>query len=301
MDTIVSSGSSNSSFNDNWHTWRDDIMWKAHTTHFLDCLVLKYFPFLKRTIRRPDINRAIHDVIFKTLAKGQRSAFLRHKNGDGPQELTLPFLPHPLYLRPGTSDLDSFGQVFVIGSYNVLKVADISPSIVIDAGANVGMSAVYFANQFPDAHIIAIEPDPTNLAVLRCNSQAYSQIEVWHAGLASASCRLEIVNTDAAKWAIQTQKASIANSDTVPGISMLDVSAAINKQRIGLLKLDVEGAEYEIFSGGIDHWLPSVEALTVELHDWIHPDCARIVYSAVARRNFKRYRLSESDLFVFDR
>lgn len=119
----------------------------------------------------------------------------------------------PLYLRPGTSDLDSFGQVFFAGSYDISTVADISPSIVIDAGANAGMSALSFANQFPDAHIIAIEPDATNLAVLRHNSEAYPQIEVGHAGLARDSCRLKIVNRDAVKWAIQTQKASIATPE----------------------------------------------------------------------------------------
>jgi FkbM family methyltransferase len=300
MITTVSGVGSDSSFNEKWHMWLEGVIWKAHATHVVDCLVHNYLPLMRKTCRS-DITSAMKNVIFKGLPKDQRSAFLHPKNDHSPQEVTLPFLPYPLYLRPGTSDLESFWQIFIAGSYDITRVVDISPSIVVDAGANAGMSALYFANQFPDAHIIAIEPDATNLAVLRCNAEAYPQIEVWHAGLASDNCCLEIVNRDAAKWAIQTKKTPIATSETVPGISMLDVLAAIKKKRIGLLKIDVEGAECEIFSENTDHWLPSVEALTVELHDWLHPDCARIVYSAVARRNFRRYRLDDNDLLLFDR
>jgi FkbM family methyltransferase len=49
-------------------------------------------------------------------------------------------------------------------------------SIIVDAGANVGMSAAYFSLHHPAATVVAIEPEPSNFEMLRKNAKLFPQI-----------------------------------------------------------------------------------------------------------------------------
>ncbi len=59
------------------------------------------------------------------------------------------------YLRPHSSDLYTFNQVFILDQYNI-KLPFL-PKTIIDAGANIGLSSAYFAHRFPQSQIVAIE------------------------------------------------------------------------------------------------------------------------------------------------
>ena len=69
---------------------------------------------------------------------------------------------HPVRMRSGrSSDLSVFWQIFVNREYAVLNDVH-STRLIIDLGANVGISSAYLLNQFPSAKVIAVEPDPGN-------------------------------------------------------------------------------------------------------------------------------------------
>jgi hypothetical protein len=52
--------------------------------------------------------------------------------------------------------------------------------------------------------------------------------------------------------------------------------------RVNLFKIDIEGAEYEVFSDpGSSEWLTSVDAIAIELHDRFRPGCSRAFFSRV--------------------
>src|SRR6266404_7744998 len=65
---------------------------------------------------------------------------------------------HPVYLRIGTTDLTVYRQVFIERQYE--HSLPISPKVIVDAGANIGLSAVFFANKYPDSLVFAVEPSP---------------------------------------------------------------------------------------------------------------------------------------------
>src|SRR5689334_12581239 len=69
----------------------------------------------------------------------------------------IPSSSKEVLLRLGTTDVAAFEHVFIQKEYDLLLATE--PSVIIDAGANVGMSAVYFAQRYPGAKIIAVEPD----------------------------------------------------------------------------------------------------------------------------------------------
>ena len=69
-------------------------------------------------------------------------------------------------LRKNTSDADTFDQVFIEQNY---KLQINHPKLIIDAGANVGISTFYFKTLFPNAAIICIEPEEDNFILLKKN------------------------------------------------------------------------------------------------------------------------------------
>ena len=81
-----------------------------------------------------------------------------------------------IHLRNGTSDIDIFDQVFLDFEYNIYL--NISPKIIIDAGANIGLTSLYFSRKYPSAKIISIEPENENFKFLKLNTQQYKNISL---------------------------------------------------------------------------------------------------------------------------
>ena len=88
-----------------------------------------------------------------------------------------------------------------------------------------------------------------------------------------------------------TSPGSVA-ATTIPEI--LRQSSA---DKIDLLKLDIEGAELELFSCGSDVWLGHVRLLVLELHDRFRPGCAQALYTAANGRPFTQEIRGET-LFI---
>src|SRR5207253_43161 len=81
-------------------------------------------------------------------------------------------LIHPFHLRPGTTDLGQYFNTVLRQPYDLpLKPGRVK--VVIDAGANIGHTACWYASKFPAAQIIALEPDPSNFAMLVLNARPY--------------------------------------------------------------------------------------------------------------------------------
>src|SRR5262245_14031180 len=76
----------------------------------------------------------------------------------------VPGIGGKLSIRPRTSDRYVFEQIFLDEDYALS--ADLNPRFIVDGGANVGYASIYFAHRYPDAEIVAIEPDAENFQIL---------------------------------------------------------------------------------------------------------------------------------------
>ena len=85
-----------------------------------------------------------------------------------------PGVRHPVTLRLKTSDISTYEQVFGNDEYDFSL--NNPPRVIVDGGANIGLASIYFANRYPDAKIIAIEPEASNFSLLQRNVAAYPQI-----------------------------------------------------------------------------------------------------------------------------
>jgi len=204
-------------------------------------------------------------------------------------------------VRPQTTDESTFVHVFLNREYDV--ELPLAPRLIVDAGANVGYASVWFANRYPESRIIAIEPSPANFQLLRENTVEYPQVVLQQAGVWPRACYLQVVTHGAGgeflgEWGFQVQECDQAGSETVPAVTLGQILAGSGLPAIDLLKLDVEGAEKEIFSASCDDWLPRTNAILIELHDRFRPGSSDAFFSAVNTREFHHAQRGQTLIFI---
>ncbi len=162
-----------------------------------------------------------------------------------------------IHLRQGSSDVSVFEQVFIKDEFGIDLV---NPKLIIDGGANCGLVSVYFACRFPGAKIIAVEPSSKNCELALRNISGLN-VELIESALWSRTTHLKIENIDAAPWAFQCIEAKPSDPDA---FEACDVKSLLSGSSCDLLKLDIEGAEVELFRD--PEWLNDVSAIVVEIH-----------------------------------
>lgn len=217
--------------------------------------------------------------------------FLRKRKKHGTITLRIPGVKHPLHLRAGTSDLYMFEEVFLDGEYD-LK-ADLDPKLILDVGANVGFASVFFANRYPNAKIIAVEPDASNVSVLRKNVDPYPNVRVIEGAVWYESTTVSL-DDHGDKSGIQVRAGS---GGGVRAMTVDEILAMAGATKIDILKLDVEGAEKELFEHE-PSWLANVGVLMIELHDRFKPGCSKALYSALVRHDFRELRHQTANWYV---
>lgn len=197
--------------------------------------------------------------------------------------LDVPDIDTPLAARIGTSDLHALNEVLLAGDYD-FDLPRLEPRLVIDGGANVGYASVLFATRWPRARVIAVEPESSNVAMLRRNVSHLPNVEVVPAALWPRSGWLRIANPQAAAWSVRVVEAAHGPGPAVRATTVSELLASCGASVIDLLKLDIEGAERELFAQGADEWLARV--LIIELHDE-RPGTTETFHRAVERHGFR--------------
>jgi len=214
---------------------------------------------------------------------------------DGTFCVRVPQARDEITLRGGTSDLAVFEQIFVWADYDLAMVAE--PRLIIDGGANIGCAAVYFAIRYPDARIIAVEPDAANFKMLAHNTSPYANVSLMQAGIWHKRVELKIENPDEESWMFRVHE-SEPSPDTIASVTIAELFSESGASSIDLLKLDIEGAEREVFSFGYQQWLDQVKVLVIELHERYKPGCEAAFYAAIANYDFSQTRRGENLILV---
>jgi len=189
---------------------------------------------------------------------------------------------HPLYLRLRTTDISLFWDILVNDEYDWKP--NLMPRVIVDAGANIGLTSVSFANKYPEAKIFAVEPESSNYEILTKNTAAYPNIVPVHAALWKDNEDLNLVNPGGGHWGFQARE--LAQTDYrekckhVVGMTVDKLMSDYRVSYIDILKVDIEGAEKEVFEDS-SRWIDRVGVIMIELHDRLKVGCSRSVYSAV--------------------
>lgn len=208
-----------------------------------------------------------------------------------PYRLTSRHAAHPLWCRPGTTDICVFFQIYILREYSCLDdVAD--AHLVIDCGANVGYSSAYFLSRYPAARVIAVEPDPANADLLERNLSPFGdRARVLRAAVWSHPTRLVVGTSDGlGEWGIRVREAGADEPAALPAVTIGCLLKESGASSISVLKIDVEGAEAAIFARDYQDWLERTDNLVIELHG---DECQRVFAAAVAGQPFLSFRHEE--------
>lgn len=239
------------------------------------------------------------------------SAWLRHfarLRRDRMARITVPGIG-PVHVRAGESDFDALRQVFAWREYQIrwpvaladriaaqyrAMIARGETPVIIDAGANIGAASLWFAHAYPEARIVAVEPDPGNVAMLRRNVAGRGNIVVMDAAIGAERGHAALVDRGQS-WAVQTRRADAG----VPVVTVDDALAASGGDALFLVKVDIEGFESDLFAGNTG-WLDKAYVVIVEPHDWLLPGqmTSRSFQRAIADHPFEMFMRGENIIYA---
>jgi len=142
----------------------------------------------------------------------------------------------------------AFCEIFIHGDYS-FPVQD--ARTILDVGANVGFASMYFACRYPGAKIFAIEPDPVSFRHLCAQTAQCPNISCWNLALSSANGTLDFYSSKNSLSSSLSRRFDTDKQIRIRTMSLDGFCKARSIRRVDLLKFDVEGAEWQLFSSGV--------------------------------------------------
>lgn len=223
-------------------------------------------------------------------------------------------IPRPLFYRPASKgDRGVLQQIFQEKQYefgwlpqgkDLMALATLirekgSTPAIIDGGANIGASAIWFAERYKGAVVLAIEPEADNCQLFQKNC-AGQPVRLFQGGLSDSRKELFLDDPGQSDWGYRV---SATGDIKVQCIGLTDIMqyCADNSLTPLLLKLDIEGAEEAVFSGNTD-WINDIPVIIIELHDWLFPqgNTSQNFMRAVSKYGLQIFTRGEN-MFCFNR
>jgi len=213
-------------------------------------------------------------------------AFVQHGRPDhNPDKLQkYQWKGNDIYYRPSTSDVGVIYDILIHKSrplhpnrtffrskqpeYWVPLAVD--PAVILDIGGNIGTTSVYYANLFPEATIHTFEPVEDNYSILKKNISPYNNITAYNVGLGTEDGSVDIYQCNeegnAGGFSLYDLDVDESKKQT---ISLRKADKFLHENNIlqpDLIKIDTEGAEYDILSTLDPKMLSNVKWIIGELH-----------------------------------
>lgn len=173
-------------------------------------------------------------------------------------------------LRWMSTDILVFKQIILDRELDpivkLFTASGITPKVMIDAGANIGLSSMFTRLNFPLVKILCIEPNKENIAMIHKNL-GYANYQILQKALWFQKGYLEEQEGDGA-WGIHMVEIEEESNGAVESTSLTDVIIQFKLETIDYLKIDIEGAEEQIFyqDPQISQVLDRVTCISIEPH-----------------------------------
>lgn len=181
------------------------------------------------------------------------------KRSNYARNIYLKNLEFPIKARPGTRDVSTIVNNVIRKEYGRYSPFN-EPRWLIDAGAYIGDTTAYFLSKYRNLKAVALEPNPENYEMAQLNLAPYGErATILKKGLFS--------NEIKRKFKGEGTGGCIANSGIeIECISIPSLLEQYAIQYLDILKMDIEGAEENIFSASSRNWLDRVGLLIIEIH-----------------------------------
>ena len=184
-----------------------------------------------------------------------------------------------LWLRDGL-DLVTFGELFQREDYSTARFARHYESqayyrealelgkvpLIIDCGAHAGFASVYFSQLFPEALIVALEPNTENFQQAKRNTQGRN-VMLLNSAIGPQT------GVGVLRDPGQGNNAYRIELDDAGDVGVVSISTVLEQYPSPthfptIVKIDIEGFEKDLFSANTE-WLGEFPLLIIELHDWM--------------------------------
>lgn len=178
-----------------------------------------------------------------------------------------------LSYRQNKGDIYSIHEIWFEESYRL--PVELKPTVLVDVGANIGMTSLWLAKQYDCRRIIAVEPSAGNAAVARENFASNGIDAVVHEAAAGArdgdAKFYEVSSSTNGRLVFDDDQEAdlpvgVVKAVPVRVISMASILASLPADMpIDLMKVDIEGGEQALLTGDVS-WLARVKTLLIEFH-----------------------------------
>ena len=215
------------------------------------------------------------------------------------------------YRKNSHGDQSVMQQIFNNQEYNMNGMAQTlalyawlgrqkdKPPLIIDAGANIGASAAWYALKFPLAKIIAVEPEHGNYELLVTNSKDRDIITV-EAAIGCHSGEAVVTDPGRGDWGFRVTVENTVQGNPVKMMTVRDCMRLATESAPFICKIDIEGSEADLFSSNLE-WMEAFPCIIIELHSWMLPGQGSSMnfIKAIARGNWD-VCLRGENLFCFN-
>jgi|GEM_PF-903296 len=215
------------------------------------------------------------------------------------RELCVSIGSRRILVRANTPDVLVAGNSLSGEFDESIKAAQpLQHNFIIDAGGYIGTAAIVFAEAFPAATVVTLEPSRENFALLSRNVRPYPNIVAINAALGDRQGVVTLRDVGEREWgySIVDGHKGYASATIMHDVEVTTIPSLLRRfdaTGIDLLKLDIEGSELSVLRASAD-WISSTRVIIAELHDGFVPGCTE-AFEAVTQ-GWVRVRCGEKIL-----
>jgi FkbM family methyltransferase len=205
------------------------------------------------------------------------------------QESTVDFLGKNIKFSDNEAFIGMINEIFIKKNYMFNSKTD--APFIIDCGANIGLSAIFFKKIYPKSKIICFEPDPKIFELLKFNLNQfnYNDIQIFNTAVWIRDEKL-IFETDKS-WGGKI--VSDSNNNNTISIDAINFNEYLH-EKVDFLKIDIEGAEYDVIKNCSELIIKNVNNIFFEWHSFSNKDQKLGEILSLFEKNNFRYHLKEA-------
>lgn len=256
-------------------------------------------PFLKamsRTVLPERVRHALGHVVYRVnewAYKRELARWRKFVSTAGPDSI-VKFANYSVQINDGQNFYIVYKDVFMRRIYH-FESQRANP-LILDCGSNIGMSLLYYKQEYPQARIIGFEPDPVVFRYLEHNVQRnnLSDTQLVQAAISGRTGNLAFHSDGKyASYLVQDLSTPVPSGWTECRVPCVRLRSYLNEP-VDFLKLNIEGAEWETIADSEDS-LRQVREMVIEYHHL--PGLPRTLHSIleVLNRQGFEYLINDFD------
>ena len=180
-----------------------------------------------------------------------------------------------IFYRPATSDPLAVYQVLIRrgGKAEYYLPDALKPDVILDIGSNIGTSILFFHERFPEAKIVGFEPHPETFRILEKNVAGIPSVRIFNYALGAANAEVSVPfdGADFSRFTLAETPGGEWSGPLSPTACVVkhagDVIHDLGLTKVDLIKIDCEGAEYDVLTSLPPDLLSQAKWIVGEMHD----------------------------------